>query len=47
MIEKVNGIREVEQRIKTTSLFNYDTLTKRILFEAKADSLILDQIAKK
>ena len=32
MTAKVNNIQEVEQRIKSTSLFQYDTLTKRTLF---------------
>ena len=47
MTDKVNSIREVEQRIKATSLFTYDTITKRILFESKADSLILEQIGSR
>lgn len=47
MDDKVNDIIDVEQNIKATSLFQYDTITKRTLFEAKADSLIMDQIAKK
>jgi hypothetical protein len=47
MAVKVDSIREVEESIKATSLFHYDTLTKRILFEAKADALILEQMAKK
>ena len=47
MTDKVNNIKEVEQRIKATSLFIYDTLTKRILYETKADSLIKDQIGSK
>ena len=47
MTVRVSSIREVEQRIKATSLFTYDTLTKRILYESKADSLILEQIGSK
>ena len=40
MADKVKDISEVEKSINTTSLFEYDTITKRTLFEAKADSLI-------
>lgn len=47
MADKVDSIAEVEQNVKSTNLFSYDTITKRTLFEAKADSLIIDQIAKK
>jgi len=32
MTGKVNNILEVEQKIKATSLFQYDTITKRVLF---------------
>ena len=45
MADKVNDISEVEKSINTTSLFEYDTITKRTLFEAKADSLISQQIS--
>lgn len=47
MADKVSDIQEVEQSVKATNLFQYDTITKRMLFESKADSLIIDQIAKK
>mgnify|MGYP006897117013 CR=1 FL=1 len=47
MATKVSSIFEVEQRVKTTSLFHYDTLIKRSLFETKADSLIQKQISYK
>jgi hypothetical protein len=47
MTDKVNNIKEVEQRIKATSLFIYDTLTKRVLYETKADILIKDQLGLK
>ena len=47
MADKVNNIMEVEQSVRATNLFQYDTITKRSLFESKADSLIIDQIASK
>lgn len=45
MSEQVKNIRELEENIKASSLFAYDSVMKRTLFESKANSLILEQFA--